>query len=79
MTVFERVKKVKIQFYLLDRTDNHFKKVYFKEWDGNAPVFTNSPRLARKYWNEKLAKEDMKLLRIATSPTAQTLSIKIVP
>lgn len=70
---------MKIQFHLLDRTDNTFKKVYFKEWNNQAPVFTNSARFAKKYWHEKYAAVDMARLKQATSPSAQTLSIEVVP
>ncbi|OTN83925.1 hypothetical protein A5819_003475 [Enterococcus sp. 7E2_DIV0204] len=70
---------MKIEFHMLDKTSNTFRKVYFKEWDGHSPVFVSTKTTGRNYWDERQAEEDLKILAIVTSPTAKTLSIKLVP
>jgi hypothetical protein len=50
---------MRIAFHLLDLTDQSFKKVYFREWDGRKPVFCTSREYAKEYWSEKLANEDI--------------------
>lgn len=52
---------------------------YFKEWNGNGPIFTSNVNKSKKYWTEKQAEEDITILYKATSPIARTLSIKLVP
>lgn len=67
-----------IQFRLLDRRTNTFVKAYFEKWNDQAPVFTNNPKKAKQYWQEKQAEEDMRVLNQVKSPIAMTLSIKLV-
>lgn len=67
-----------IEFYFFDKTTNTFKKVYFKEWVGDGPIFVKNKKAGKTYWNEKQAEEDLRVLGIITSPIAKTLSIKLV-
>lgn len=68
---------MKIAFYLLDKTDNKVKKVYFSKWQGNIPIFVSDKTNAKKYLQEELAERDVKLLRKATSKESVTLNIKL--
>jgi hypothetical protein len=68
---------MRIAFHLLDLTDQSFKKVYFREWDGRKPVFCTSREYAKEYWSEKLANEDIEKLNRAESSTARTLAVRL--
>jgi len=68
---------MKIAFYLLDKTDNKVKKVYFSKWQGNIPIFVSDKNNAKKYWREELAEQDVELLNKATSKQSLTLNIKL--
>ncbi|GGD03220.1 hypothetical protein [Enterococcus wangshanyuanii] len=71
---------MKIEFRLFDKTTSSFKIVYFQEWkiDKRQPLFTSNPKKAKEYWHDRLAEEDVNLLKRAESRTAVTLSIKLV-
>ena len=66
-----------IAFYLLDKTENKVKKVYFSKWQGNIPIFDSDKTNAKEYWREELAELDVKLLSKATSKESVTLNIKL--
>ena len=66
-----------IAFHLLDLRDNSFVKVYFHEWEDNKPVFTRRKKRANKYFDKRLANEDIVQLKKAESPTAKTLSVRL--
>ena len=66
-----------IAFYLLDKTDNSIKKVYFSKWKGNIPIFVSDKANAKEYWRKELAELDAKLLSKATSKVSVTLNIKL--
>ena len=66
-----------IAFYLLDKSDNKVKKVYFSKWQGNTPIFVSDKTNAKKYWRKELAELDVKLLSKATSKESVTLNIKM--
>lgn len=66
-----------IAFHLLDKKDNTFKKVYFREWEDGQPKFCKSKKYAKEYWSEKLANEDIEKLNRAESPRAKTLSVRL--
>ncbi|MDT2981881.1 hypothetical protein [Enterococcus casseliflavus] len=68
---------MRIAFHFLDLTDQSFKKVYFREWNGRNPVFCASRKFAKEYWSEKLANEDIKKLNRAESPRARTLTVRL--
>ncbi|MGM0122712.1 hypothetical protein IGI37_000077 [Enterococcus sp. AZ194] len=67
---------MRIAFHLLDLSDKSFKKVYFKRWHGNIPEFSDK-KLAKEYWNERQALDDMSRLKKATSKKARTLAIRL--
>ena len=66
-----------IAFYLLDKSDNKIKKVYFSKWKGNIPIFVSDKTNAKEYWRKELVELDVKLLSKATSKTSITLNIKL--
>jgi len=66
-----------IAFYLLDKSDNKIKKVYFSKWKGNIPIFASDKTNAKEYWRKELVELDVKLLSKATSKTSITLNIKL--
>lgn len=66
-----------IAFYLLDKSDNKIKKVYFSKWKGNIPIFVSDKTNAKEYWRKELAELDVKLLSKATSKVSVTLNIKL--
>lgn len=66
-----------IAFYLLDKTDNKVKKVYFSKWKGNIPIFVSDKTSAKEYWQKELSELDAKLLSKATSKASVTLNIKL--
>ena len=66
-----------IAFYLLDKTDNKVKKVYFSKWQGNIPMFVSDKTNAKEYWRKELAELDVELLNKATSKESVTLNIKL--
>jgi len=68
---------MKIAFYLLDKTDNKVKKVYFSKWQGNIPMFVSDKKNAKQYWRKELAELDVELLSKATSKESLTLNIKL--
>ena len=68
---------MKIAFYLLDKTDNGIKKVYFSKWKGNIPIFVSDKTNAKEYWQKELSELDVKLLSKATSKVSVTLNIKL--
>lgn len=68
---------MKIAFYLLDKTDNKVKKVYFSKWQGNIPIFSSDKTKAKQYWRKELAELDVELLNKATSKESVTLNIKL--
>lgn len=67
---------MRIAFHLLDLSDQSFKKVYFKKWHGNVPEFSDK-KLAKEYWNERQAVDDISRLKKATSKKARTLAIRL--
>ena len=67
-----------IEFYLLDRTDNEFKKVYLQRWQGDVPMFTPWKSRAKRYWHEAIATENADKLEKAKSKQAITLNIEVV-
>lgn len=66
-----------ISFYMFDKKEGIFRKVYFKHWVGNAPGFTNNKKDSKKYLHEKQANEDVDLLERVISPSAITLNIEL--
>lgn len=68
---------MKIAFYLLDKSDNKIKKVYFSKWQGSIPIFVSDKTNAKQYWRKELAEPDVKLLNKATSKESVTLNIKL--
>jgi len=66
-----------IAFYLLDKSDNKIKKVYFSKWKGNIPIFVSDKTNAKEYWRKELVELDVKLLSKATSKESVTLNIKL--
>ncbi|WP_257963536.1 hypothetical protein [Carnobacterium maltaromaticum] len=66
-----------ISFYMFDKKEGIFRKVYFKHWVGNAPGFTNDKKDAKKYLNKLHANEDVALLERVISPSAITLNIEL--
>lgn len=68
---------MRIAFHLFDAKDNTFKKVYFREWNGRKPAFCKNRKFAKEYWSEKLANEDIALLKKAESRTARTLAVRL--
>lgn len=65
-----------IAFNFFDKTDGKFKEVYFKEWVGREPQFTEK-KFAKKYWSNKQAKQDIEKLEKAVSKTSITLNIRL--
>lgn len=68
---------MKIAFHLFDAKDQTFKKVYFVGWVGLKPNLTSDKRKAKEYFSEKLARDDIRQLEKAKSPTARTLAIRL--
>lgn len=68
---------MRIAFHFLDLTDQSFKKVYFREWNGRSPVFCDRRKFAKEYWSEKSANEDIEKLNRAESPIARTLAVRL--
>lgn len=66
-----------ISFYMFDKKEGIFRKVYFKHWIGNAPGFTNDKKDSKKYLHEEQANEDVALLERVISPSAITLNIEL--
>lgn len=44
---------MRIAFHLFDLTDQSFKKVYFRKWNGRNPAFTNAQKIADKWIRTK--------------------------
>lgn len=68
---------MRIAFHLLDRKDNTFKKIYFCKWEDGQPKFCKSKKYAKEYWSDKLANEDIEILKRCESPRAKTLSVRL--
>ena len=67
-----------IVFQFLYYEDVSFRKMYFKKWNGNEPLFTERKNEANAYSNFGGAYEDLEKLEKAKSPVAKTLNIRIV-
>lgn len=67
-----------IVFQFLYYEDISFKKMFFKEWNKNEPLFTKNKSEANVYFNYDDAYKDLKILEKAQSSAAKTLNIRIV-
>lgn len=76
MTNTDSVQYYIIAFYLLDKRENVFRKLYFKGWVGErAPDLTSERGQALQLEDDKTLALTIAFLKIATSPYSKTLNV----